>query len=237
VVLLVRTWNVFHGNVVPPERRGFLEAMVRLATADAPDVLCLQEVPVWALRRLRRWSGMTALGAVAAPPRLLSAELGRAVTALHHGLFRSAVTGQANAILLAPSLRAENPVDTVISESGERRVCQAVRVADVGLVANFHVTGGASADAQFRRAADFADELGERDERVILAGDANLRPGSGDTYSELHDRGFSEPLAGSIDQVLVRGLPSTSPMRWPDDRRVVGGRLLSDHAPVEVRVG
>ena len=33
--------------------------MVRLATADRPDVLCLQEVPLWALRRLARWSGMT----------------------------------------------------------------------------------------------------------------------------------------------------------------------------------
>jgi endonuclease/exonuclease/phosphatase family metal-dependent hydrolase len=45
------------------------------------------------------------------------------------------------------------------------------------------------------------------------------------------------PLADSIDQILVRGLPSTSPVRWPDDRRRVDGRLLSDHAPVELTVG
>ena len=44
--LLVRTWNVFHGNASPPERHGFLEQMVRLATEDRPDVLCLQELPV-----------------------------------------------------------------------------------------------------------------------------------------------------------------------------------------------
>jgi endonuclease/exonuclease/phosphatase family metal-dependent hydrolase len=30
----------------------FLERMIELATADQPDVLCLQEVPPWALERL-----------------------------------------------------------------------------------------------------------------------------------------------------------------------------------------
>src|SRR3954451_19261578 len=98
VPLVVRTWNLFHGNAVPPERRGFLDEMVRLVTADGPDVVSLQEVPVWALRHLEERSGMTAVGAVAAQPRLRSAELGRLVTELHHGILRSALTGQANAI-------------------------------------------------------------------------------------------------------------------------------------------
>ena len=44
--------------------------MVRLAAGDDPDVVCLQEVPAWALGRLERWSGMTAVAALAAPPRL-----------------------------------------------------------------------------------------------------------------------------------------------------------------------
>ncbi|MDX6465015.1 MAG: hypothetical protein QOI27_55, partial [Gaiellaceae bacterium] len=48
---------------------------------------------------------------------------------------------------------------------------------------------------------------------------------------------FSEPLPGSIDQILVRGLPSTPPVAWPEERRRAGGRLLSDHAPVELHVG
>ena len=50
--LLLRTWNLFHGNTVPPERRAHLEQMVRLATADEPDLVLLQEVPAWALGRL-----------------------------------------------------------------------------------------------------------------------------------------------------------------------------------------
>src|SRR6266566_3868603 len=115
VPLVVRTWNVFHGNAVPPERRDFLEEMVRLVTADGPDVVCLQEVPVWAVRHLRDWSGMAALGAVAARPRLWSAELGRLITEVDHGVFRSAMTGQANAILLARALRARDERTLVVS--------------------------------------------------------------------------------------------------------------------------
>jgi endonuclease/exonuclease/phosphatase family metal-dependent hydrolase len=237
VPLLVRTWNLFHGNAVPPERRGFLEEMVRLVTADRPDVVCLQEVPVWALRHLDDWSGMARLGAVAARPRLRSAELGRLITEMHHSFLRSALTGQANAILLTRALRVREERTLAVSRGGERRVCQAVRVTDVGLVGNVHVTGGAVAEEQFLRAAAFLDALAAPGEPVILAGDANIVPGRGDAYDELEEWGFPPPLAGSIDQILVRGAPSTSPEAWPEERRRVGGRLLSDHAPVELRVG
>jgi len=237
VPLLVRTWNLFHGNAVPPERSAFLERAVRLVTEDRPDVLCLQEVPVSALPRLGEWSGMTAVGVVAAHPRLLSARLGAAITALHHGLLRSALTGQANAILVSPRLRVVERRTFVLSRrgEGERRVCQAVRLADVGLVANFHVSSSC-ADEQFLRAAAFADALALPEELVILCGDANIEPGAGRTYGELAAWGFSAPAPG-IDQILVRGLPATPATVWPEERRRVGGRLLSDHAPVEVRVG
>jgi len=237
VQLLVRTWNLFHGNAVPPERRSFLEEMVRVGTADEPDVLCLQEVPVWALAHLGAWSGMTAITAVAARPRLLSAELGRLITDANHGLFRSAFTGQANAVLVQRSFRVRDERAFTLSRrgEGERRVCQAVRLAEVGLVGNFHATG-ASADDQFLRAAAFVDALAQRDEPVILCGDANVVPGQGTTYDELREWGFSEPAPG-IDQIVVRRLPSTPPLVWPEERRRVGGRLLSDHAPVELHVG
>jgi endonuclease/exonuclease/phosphatase family metal-dependent hydrolase len=229
--VLIRTWNLFHGNAVPPERRAFLREMVELATADAPDVVCVQEVPVWALRYLERWSGMTAVGAVAARPLLWSAELGRWITELHHGRFRSAVTGQANAILLARRFALSHERTLVVSRSGERRVCHSVLLDGETNVVNFHVTGGVPADEQFRLVADFAD----RQEQSIVAGDANLRQGR--TYDLLRERGYSAPLPGSIDQILVRGLPSTPPVPWPEERRRFGGRLLSDHAPVELRVG
>ena len=45
--------------------------MLELATADRPDVLCLQELPLWSLPRLERWSGgMSAVWSVARRPWL-----------------------------------------------------------------------------------------------------------------------------------------------------------------------
>jgi endonuclease/exonuclease/phosphatase family metal-dependent hydrolase len=221
--VLVRTWNVFHGNVHPPERRAFLRKMVELVTADEPDVVCLQEVPVWALRHLERWSGMRAFAAVARRPRVGSAELGRWITELHHGLLRSAVTGEAGAILVAPRFAVDGAVTRVVSgRAGLRRIAHGVRLDGSVFVANFHITGD---EEQLRRVA----ELAAPHERAVLAGDANIRSAS--------VPGYSAPLAGSIDQILVRGLDATPPAAWPEERRRVDGRVLSDHAPVELRVG
>jgi endonuclease/exonuclease/phosphatase family metal-dependent hydrolase len=213
--MLVRTWNLFHGNASPPERRAFLRQMIELVTGDRPDVVCLQELPVWALRHLETWSGMHATGAVARRPLL---PLGaRAVTALNHGLLRSAVAGEADAILTrapATDLGAQ-----VVGRTRLRRIAHAVDAGGVTIV-NFHVDGDR---AQLDRVVALARE------RSIVAGDANLVAPEAD--------GFSPPLAGSIDQILVRGLAvREGPAAWPVERRVVSGRVLSDHAPVEAVV-
>jgi endonuclease/exonuclease/phosphatase family metal-dependent hydrolase len=269
--LLVRSWNLFHGNAVPPERTAFLEEMVRLAAADKPDVLLLQEVPAWALERLDEWSGMAAVGEVAARPSLgplpSTAEIGRVLTSLNHGLLRSAFSGQANAILVRPPLRVLDR-DSIVLNSGrfrraqarwlglglaarlawanERRVCQALRLrlADGAtiLVANLHATSYPPderlADAELLRAATFVEALAAPDEPLVIGGDFNVTAARSWTLTELAgpDWGFSAPGAG-IDQILVRGLPATPPERWPADRRTIDGRLLSDHAPAELRLG
>jgi endonuclease/exonuclease/phosphatase family metal-dependent hydrolase len=173
VSLLVRTWNVFHGNAVPPVREAFLEPMVRLIAGDDPDVVCLQELPVWSLAHLESWSGMAAVGAVATPPRLgplrWPAGLGRIVTDLDHGLLRSAFTGQANAVLVARRHRVLDAETLVLNPSRfrreqarwleldlvtrlawakERRICQAVRIGLTDgralLVGNLHATSFAA---------------------------------------------------------------------------------------------
>jgi endonuclease/exonuclease/phosphatase family metal-dependent hydrolase len=268
VALVVRTWNLFHGNAVPPGRHAFLERMVRLVAAGA-DLVCLQEVPVWALGRLAGWSGMTAVGKVAAPPRLgplpSTAAIGRRLTAVHPGALRSAFAGQANAILVAPRLRVLDSESLVLNPlrfrraqaaalgldlvlrlawAKERRVCQALRLAlpdggGTAWVSNLHATSLHAderiADAELRRAAAWTDGLGASGEPRLFCGDLNLPPERSPALREL--RGYSEPLPGRIDQVLVRGLPAAAPEVWPDERRRVDGRLLSDHAPVEVAVG
>jgi Endonuclease/Exonuclease/phosphatase family len=143
--------------------------MVRLACSDRPDILCLQELPVWALSHLAGWSGMKAFGDVAQPARFgplpIPAELGRELSSLHNGLLRSAFSGQANAILLSPEGEALAHERLVLNsrefrdnEAGrlrlgliarlgwakERRIVQAVRARfpddTTVLVANLHAT-------------------------------------------------------------------------------------------------
>jgi len=262
LALLVRTWNVFHGMTEPPERRGYLEEAVRLATADRPDVLCLQELPVWSLPRLEVWSGMRAFGAVARRPLLFgNAELGRVITQLNQGLFRSALTGQANAILLQPELRplatdsivlnprgfrrrlsGELDLDPVVRRrwAKERRVCHAV-CTDALTVANLHGSAAHDwrvADAELMRSAVFADSVAEPADVLVLAGDFNVIREHSQTLEELSgaDWGFTKPISW-LDQVLVRGAPSSPAHRWPEEQRRLRGKLLSDHAPVEVRIG
>jgi endonuclease/exonuclease/phosphatase family metal-dependent hydrolase len=216
--VLVRTWNLFHGNSSPPQRRGFLREMVQLVTADSPDVVCLQEIPVWAVRLLEHWSEMQRVSAVARRPRV---PLGRWPTELNHGLFRSALTGEADAILAARRYRLSDARSAVVSELGLRRIVHGVRLDQGIFVANAHITAD---HAQLRRVAEFVID----EPRVIVAGDFNL-PGEGLP-------GFSTPLPDSIDQILVRGLPADAAAVWPEHRRLHKRRLLSDHAPVELHV-
>jgi endonuclease/exonuclease/phosphatase family metal-dependent hydrolase len=264
--LLVRTWNLFHGNTQPPGRRAFLEEMVRLASDDGPDVLCLQELPVWALDQLVDWSGMTAVTDVARRSPV-GAELGRIVTGLHAGLFRSAFNGQANAVLLRPELNVLDHRRVVLNPfkfrraqarklglglgarlawARERRICQAVRVRrgpGTLVVGNLHATYYPAdrrlADAELLRAAVFLDGFARPDEPILLCGDFNLSLQTSKTLAELTgpEWGFEGPTPIGVDHVLVRGLASDVPRRWPAERRLRAGRLLSDHAPVEREVG
>lgn len=263
---------MFHGNAQPPERRAYLKEIVRLATADGPDVLCLQELPAWACGQIAGWSSMSAYSDVAQRPRVgpmpIPAELGRRLTALHNGLLRSAVSGQAIAILLRPEARILGrdrlvlnsrdfreaqtrwlslPIVARLGWAKERRVVQTVR-AQLGdgatvLVANLHATSYPAdqrlADAELLRAAVFADGLAQPDDVVVLAGDFNVPASRSATQAELTNEqwGFSPPLDQGIDQILVRGAPVEGLVRWSRERRRDGGRILSDHTPVDARIG
>ena len=264
--LLIRTWNVFHGNTTPPGRTRLLERTVRLAVADEPDVVVLQELPAAALARLEGWTGYAAFGSVARRP-LVPGNAGLALTDLNAGVIRSALEGQANAILVARRLRAGehrtlvlNPRsirDRLASQLGlglaarfrwgrERRTVHAVRVTlpddRTAIVANLHATSFRPdkrlADAELLRAATFADALARPGEAVVLAGDFNVTVVTSPTLRALSrpEWGFS-PAGPGLDHVLVRGLDVVSPeTAWPDQRRRFGDLLLSDHDPVEVEV-
>jgi endonuclease/exonuclease/phosphatase family metal-dependent hydrolase len=266
---LLRSWNLFHGNAVPSERSAFLEDMVRLGSADGPSVLCLQEVPLWALPLLAGWSGMQALGDGAAPARIgplpSTAAVGRALTGLHHGRLRSAFSGQADAILVSPAIevlardrivlnavrfrRAQAralglPRVSRLAWAKERRICQAARLrledGTTLAVANLHATSFAAdtrlADAELIRAATFLEAFAAADEPCVLAGDFNLRAASSRALPELRSWGY-EGGGTVVDHVYARGIAIGPVVPWPDERRRLEGRLLSDHAPLEVTIG
>ena len=259
--MLVRSWNLFHGNAVPPQRRAFLDEMIELATADDPDVLCVQEVPAWALGRFTA-------GDVAARPRLgplpSTAALGKVITGLNHGVLRSAFSGQGNAMLVsrrhrvlaherltlnprrfrdAQARRLELGVLPRLAWAKERRIVQALRIGtDEGrtyVVANLHCTGFPDrrlAQAETLRAAWFATSTALPEDVVVLAGDFNLTAAA-PALRELTSDAWGFTAAGpGIDHILVRGAEVGAVHRWPTERRRLDGRLLSDHAPVEVEI-
>jgi len=261
VRLLVRTWNLFHGRSFPESGETYLDEMVALAAQDDPDVVCLQEVPVWALPELEDWSGMAAVGVVAMPA--IGGRFARRATEVHPRRLRSALTGQANAVLIARRLdvigessltlntrdmrrreakRLGLSTGMRIAWARNRRVAQLVRVsagASSAVVVNLHLSSlpdSRPVDAELLRAVTYADGFARPDEPLVLAGDFNLTTASSVVLPELRSWGFSEG-AGGIDHVLARGLTVVDgPTAWPDERRRRGERLLSDHAPVEAEM-
>jgi endonuclease/exonuclease/phosphatase family metal-dependent hydrolase len=166
-------------------------------------------------------------------PSLLLGPLARVVTEIDAARLRSLVTGQANVVLVGPRLRVGDQRLLQLNDVGrwewlrrgrQQRWCQAV---DVGafVLANLHATNEPRlAEAETARAAAFVKDA----ERVVLCGDFNVPSPAVE--------GFSAPIDG-IDQILVRGLSLVEPAHaWEPARRVLGGRLLSDHAPVEAVV-
>jgi endonuclease/exonuclease/phosphatase family metal-dependent hydrolase len=256
--VVIRTWNIFHGNTLPPGRRRYVEQMVRLITEGDPDAVCLQEVPPWALARLEAWSGMNAFGSTAARPMLgpipIPAELGRHLTDLNPGLFRSAFEGQANAILVRRKIVARHavtlnpflfrfatarrlglPLLRELAWGKEHRQAIAVRLEGGATVANLHATNARDVrlpEAEVERAVQWAGELAG-DDLCVVAGDLNVDMKRSEVFGRL--AGFSAAGPG-IDHVLVRGAEVSEYDRWPRERRTLGRLLLSDHTPVEVRV-
>ena len=252
---------MFHGNTVPPGRRAYLDEMVRLATADDPDVLCLQEVPAWAVGRFT-------VGDVARAPSVgpvpVAASVGRLLTAIDHGLFRSLFAGQGNSIQVSRRLRLlRHDVETLnplafrrvegaaleldavtrLVWAKERRIVQTARLLhDDGrtfLIANTHCTSARDPripGVELWRAARFAIARAQAEDVVVLAGDFNVVGSDGAVQAlTAAEWGFSHPGPG-IDHVLVRGAESSELRVWDDARRTRGDVLLSDHAPVEVDI-
>ena len=207
---------------------------MRLVTGDAPDIMALQEVPLWAVRRLDDWSGMQASWAMTMPALL--GPLARHVTNADPVRFRSSVTGQANVLLVNPHFETGRHRRIVLNPELPRRervlgahtrVCHSLELDTRRghvLAANLHASNDPDpllVGAEIERAVSFL----AGDDPCVLCGDFNVR--------RHVVPGFSGPIDG-VDQVLVRGFElERGPQKWPEERRRANGLVLSDHAPVE----
>jgi endonuclease/exonuclease/phosphatase family metal-dependent hydrolase len=246
---LVRSWNLFHGRSHPQGEVDYVEDAVRLVCADRPDLLCLQEVPPWALAHLADWTGMRCFGDVtrraSIGPVPVTAAFGQRLTSLRPRLLRSAFSGQANAILVRSELHPAEHRSRCLNprERRERRCCQTLRITLLdrrpALVANLHAShhpsSSANAESEVRRALEWIDELAQPADVVVLAGDFNLSARSSRIFATLVEHGFSAPAPG-IDHVLVRGALASPIVAWAPERRTLGNALVSDHAPVELTI-
>src|SRR5688500_14415028 len=102
-----------------------MREMLELITDGEPDVVCLQEVPVWSLRHLERWSGMTAVGSVARPPSIgplpVPTEVGRVLNDVNRPLSRGFSVGRANAAPLGSRVLVEDTHSLVLNDRRFRR--------------------------------------------------------------------------------------------------------------------
>ena len=241
-------------------------SMVGLAAPADPDVVCLQELPLWALGHLGGWSGMPAIGAVAAPlcslPRGVARRLTdartRAASARASRARRTRSSSRGAARPRQHVHRAE-PARSAFRRAArrrrsrrglawakERRVCQAVALAlpdGRTMTRRQPPRHGLPlderlADAEVLRAAVFAGRAWPRPGDVaVLAGDFNLRAERSRTLAR--DR---RPSGAS--RCRARGSTTSSSAARRRRRSGVAGRAaaastarsLSDHAPVEVTV-
>ena len=161
--------------------------------------------------------------------------LGGWITRLNQGFFRSAVSGQANAILLRPRL-VPLAVDwkTINRGRRERRICQAVRLQGL-VIANLHASSKAGRPeitvAEIERALAFVESLAQPEDVLVLAGDFNLRP------SQLPRLPDFSPAGPRIDHIFVRGAEVSRLHVWAQAGHTTGAGVLSDHPPVELSIG
>jgi endonuclease/exonuclease/phosphatase family metal-dependent hydrolase len=270
--MVIRAWNLFHGNTFPPGRKAYVREMIELVTADRPGIVCLQEVPAWALEQVGVWADMHAVHARTRRPRLglvaIPKGVGRRLTTVHAGRTRSAFGGQGNVILLLNEAKIRQTKQITLNTNPfceeqaerlgltakearswerERRVCQVAKIELPNrkrlLVANVHATSRPAdlrlANAELRRAASFVDRQAEVEETVIFAGDFNTTLEASETLRDLTTRPDERYSATgpAVDHILIRGTIPSAIRVWSDEERIYNGRLLSDHAPVEVEIG
>jgi endonuclease/exonuclease/phosphatase family metal-dependent hydrolase len=237
-IVLVLSWNLFHGRSLPPASRSLFDEFAAKLAQWSWDVALLQEVPPWWPAPLARELGVEQRTALTSRNSLLA--LRRAIGERRPELLKSN-GGGCNAILSRTPIAEHGTLR--LRRRPERRVAQLARLRDGTRVVNVHAsTRPARAAEELARLWDYALDWAGAD-RLILGGDLNLRSPPPAPPTVLH------AAAAGVDHVFARGLTSSSasdvgsgppsaldrPSReivLKDGRRVE----LSDHAPLLARL-
>ena len=187
--------------------------------------------------------------------------LARRLTRLHPRRLRSALSGQANAILFARRLSPHEHRDLVLNPAWFRTQCRRParptpgersawarnrRVAQVyasraGYARSSSSTRtsrrrptAAAADAELARVLALARTLPRPASRSSCAATSTSLPARSQNARRPRQGAAIHPPARGSTTSLVRGLELTrGPEPWPDAARRLGDVLLSDHAPLE----
>lgn len=206
----------------------------RLIASAVWDVCLLQECPPRWRRSLER-----ACGAVSHESKTSRNWLGSITggIAAHRPDLMGSWEGGSNLILARGSSGGIlETASVLLTRRPERRTLALARLGCGARVGCLHLsTDHGQAASEALLAATAASSWAGED-RLILGGDFNLRPGQGDTYATLEQMGLEGALQDSIDQLLSSSAGDPPPTRWDEaEREVVRDGLalrLSDHSPV-----
>jgi hypothetical protein len=212
--MLVRAWNLHLGKT-PDGKGGHLREMVELATADRPAFVCLQEVPAWALDSVGEWAGMKAVTARTIAPKFgpirVPAGLGKLLGS----------PGKGNAILLPKdvTIRQEKQITLNTNPFCEE---QAGKLGLTPKQAHWW--------ERERRVCHIVKVEFPNRQRMLIA---NLHATSADDRrladAELRRAASFVDRQAEIEETIGMSW-------WQNEQRTVGGKLLSDHYPVELVV-
>jgi endonuclease/exonuclease/phosphatase family metal-dependent hydrolase len=208
----VLTWNLFHGRAVPPAGRPLRAEYATTIAAWEWDLALLQEVPPW-------WPPVLAAAAHAEHRTALTARnswlpVRRAIASRAPDLLK-ANGGGANVILARIPIDGHRSVE--LTRRPERRVAHGVGLSDGGWVVNLHAT--LRPKARTRADVALAAETWTDAERLVLAGDFNLR--------RVSAAGLEHIAGHGVDHVLARGWRGAP-------AEVLDAGPLSDHRPLRV---
>lgn len=242
--MILRTWNVSRGATQQKSRKTYLREMVELVTADRPAIVCLQDVPVRALKQVGDWAGMASLSD--REERGLRSGSGSVILAP-----RDATVLEHKAITLNTNVFCEEQGRSLGLTDREmrawekpRRICQVVKL-EFGnrrrvVVANVHATTTADArlvDAELRRAIHFVERQLELGDVLVFTGWYALGSAGSQAIAGLLGHKAESRWYGAqspFPMLVVLGAEINGVRTWPDEERTYDGKLLSTRPPVEV---